>query len=219
MRAEREGMPVGPSMEAAEEERWSPSLEAVLPERSAALLRARRERAEAAAAEVERVVQALAVVTRNAEDLARRLACARQAVCDAKRAVREAKEAARRARALWDADLRTAWAWWLLEHPHDRPGPVVRMFAEVRGVTVRQMWRLLGLRVQRTKEQREQCLRRALAGESLRALAREYHISHQRLSWEVRVARAAEAQRRLDVDMEDVSLPSLASLLSRPGQP
>ena len=80
------------------------------------------------------------------------------------------------------------------------------------------MYRLLGLRVQRTKEQREECLRRALAGESLRALAREYRVSHQRLSWEVRVAHTTEAQRRLDIDIDHVSLPSLASLLSRPGR-
>src|SRR5262249_45491480 len=89
--------------------------------------------------------------------------------------------------------------------------------AQARGVTVQQMYRFLGLRVQRTREQREQCLRRALAGESLRALAREYHVRHQRLSWEVRVAQATEAQRRLDVDIDHVSLPSLASVLSGPG--
>jgi hypothetical protein len=33
------------------------------------------------------------------------------------------------------------------------------------------------------------------------------------------VARAAEAQKRLDTDMDRVSLPSLVSLLSRPGRP
>jgi hypothetical protein len=218
MRGGREGVQVGPPIEPPEEERCSASLEAVLTERAAQLLRARREAAKAAELEAERAVEAFAVATRRAEDQARRLASVRQAVLDAKRAAREAKEGARRARASWDADLRTAWARWQLEHPNDRPGPVVRTLAEVRGVTVRQMWRLLGLRVQRTKEQREQCLRRALAGESLRALAREYHVSHQRLSWEVRVARATEAQRRLDVDIDHVSLPSLVSLLLRPGR-
>ena len=218
MQGRKEGVQVGPPIEPAEEERCSASLEAVLPERAAQLLRGRRERAKAAELEAERVVKALAFAMRNAEDLASRLVCARQAVREAKRAAREAKAVAKEARALWDADLKTAWACWLLAHPNDRPGPVVRTLAEVRGVTARQMWRILGLRVQRTKGQREQCLRRALAGESLRALAREYHVSHQRLSWEVRVARANEAQRRLDVDLDHVSLPSLASLLSRPGR-
>jgi len=208
----------GPPIEPAEEECRPLSLEAVLPERAAQLLRARRAPAEAAELEAERAVETLAVAMQNVEDLAGRLACARQAVRDARGAAREAKEGARRARALWNADLRTAWARWLSEHPNDRPGPVVRTLAEVRGVTARQMWRILGLRVRRTRERREQCLRRALAGESLRALAREYHVSHQRLSWEVRVARANEAQRRLDVDLDHVSLPSLASLLSRPGR-
>ena len=206
----------GPPTEPAEEKCRPLSLEAVLPERAAQLLRARRERAEAAELEAERTVETLAVAMQNVEDLARRLACARQAVRDARGAAREAKEAARRARALWNADLRTAWARWLSEHPNDRPGPVVRTLAEVRGVTARQMWRILGLRVRRTRERREQCLRRALAGESLRALAREYHVSHQRLSWEVRVARATEAQRQLNIDIGHISLPSLASLFSRP---
>ena len=218
MRAGQEGVRIDLPIEPVEEEHCSQPLEALLTERAAQLLRARRERAEAAELEAERTVETLAVAMQNVEDLARRLACARQAVRDARGAAREAKEAARRARDLWNADLRTAWARWLSEHPNDRPGPVVRTLAEVRGVTARQMWRILGLRVRRTRERREQCLRRALAGESLRALAREYHVSHQRLSWEVRVARANEAQRRLDVDLDHVSLPSLASLLSRPGR-
>jgi hypothetical protein len=216
MRGGWEGVQVGPSIEPAEEERCSASLEAVLTERAAQLLRARRERAETAAQEAERIVETLAFAMRNAEDLACRLACARQAVREAKRAAREAKAVAKEARALWDADLKTAWACWLLAHPNDRPGAVVRTLAQARGVTLQQMYRLLGLHVQRTREQREECVRRALAGESLRALAREYHVSHQRLSWEVRVAQATEAQRRLVVDLDHVSLTSLASLLSRP---
>ena len=211
-------MAVRPPIETTEEARCSPSLEAVLRERAAQLLRTRRERAEAAELQVKRFAEALAVAVRHAEDLARQLACARQAVREAREAAREAKAVAKGGRALWDADLKTAWTCWLLAHPNDRPGPIVRTLAQARGVTVQQMYRLLGLRVQRTKEQREECLRRALAGESLRALAREYHVSHQRLSWEVRVARANEAQRRLDVDLDHVSLPSLASLLSRPGR-
>src|SRR6516225_4112532 len=98
----------GPPIEPAEEECRPLSLEAVLPERAAQLLRARRERAEAAELEAERTVETLAVAMQNVEDLAGRLACARQAVRDARGAAREAKEGARRARALWNADLRTA---------------------------------------------------------------------------------------------------------------
>ena len=216
MRAGQEGVRIDLPIEPVEEEHCSQPLEALLTERAAQLLRARRAPAEAAELEAERAVETLAVAMQNVEDLARRLACARQAASEAKRAAREAKDVVRRARVLWDADLRTAWAWWLSEHPNDRPGPVVQTLAEVRGVTARQMWRILGLRVRRTRERREQCLRRALAGESLRALAREYHVSHQRLSWEVRVARATEAQRQLNIDIDHISLPSVASLFSRP---
>ena len=67
-------MPVRPPIETTEEARCSPSLEAVLRERAAQLLRTRRERAEAAELQVKRFAEALAVAVRHAEDLARQLA-------------------------------------------------------------------------------------------------------------------------------------------------